>query len=155
MPERRTVRHPISPVPECKKPFLLVRYRTKIMDAGMQMPVVSSMLMPSYSWNINFFFLLKIHMSLNECGTIRIRISIKTLPNPTMQISNDNRVKDNLHHVRQWQQIKRQLTSCTVMFSEINLSFYGKGATYIIHTYILCQPKLAWPFHINSTYKRT
>jgi hypothetical protein len=66
MPECRTVRHPVSPVPDWKKltmpeqvryrtkftqsGIVLVRYRTKIGDAGMPMPaLVSSMLMPSYA----------------------------------------------------------------------------------------------------------
>ncbi len=65
MPECRTVRHPVSPVPDWKKltmpkpvryrtkltesSIFLVRYRTKIRDAGMPMPaLVSSMPMPSY-----------------------------------------------------------------------------------------------------------
>ncbi len=65
MPECRTVRHPVSPVPDWKKltmpeqvryrtkltqsGIFLVRYRTKIQDAGMPMPaLVSSMPMPSY-----------------------------------------------------------------------------------------------------------
>jgi hypothetical protein len=66
MPECRTVRHPVSPVPDCKKltmpeqvryrnkltqsGIFLVRYRTKIRHAGMPMPaLVSSMPMPSYA----------------------------------------------------------------------------------------------------------
>ncbi len=66
MPECRTVRHPVSPVPDWKKltmpkpvryrnklmqsGIFLVRYRTKIRDAGMPMPaLVSSMPMPSYA----------------------------------------------------------------------------------------------------------
>ncbi len=66
IPECRTVRHPVSPVPDWKKLLMseqvryrtkltqsgifLVRYRTKIRDAGMRMPaIVSSMLMPSYA----------------------------------------------------------------------------------------------------------
>jgi hypothetical protein len=65
MPEYRTVQHPVSPVPDGKKltmpeqvqyrtkltqtGIFLVRYRTKIRDAGMPMPaLVSSMPMPSY-----------------------------------------------------------------------------------------------------------
>jgi hypothetical protein len=65
MPECRTVRHPVSPVPDGKKltmpkqdryrtkltqsGIFLVRYRTKIRDAGMPMPaLVSLMPMPSY-----------------------------------------------------------------------------------------------------------
>ncbi len=65
MLECQTVRHPVSPVPDWKKlampeqvryqtkltqsGIFLVRYRTKIWDAGMQMPVlVSSMPMPSF-----------------------------------------------------------------------------------------------------------
>jgi hypothetical protein len=64
-PECRTVRHPVSPVPDLKKitmpkpvryrtkltqsGIFLVRYRTKIRDAGMPMPaLVSSMPMPRY-----------------------------------------------------------------------------------------------------------
>ncbi len=63
--ECRTVRHPVSLVPDWKKltmpeqvryrtkltqsGIFLVRYRTKIRDTGMQMPaLVSSMPMPSY-----------------------------------------------------------------------------------------------------------
>ncbi len=66
MPECRTVRHPVSPVPDWKKLMMpeqvryqtkltqsgifLVQYRTKIQDAGMPMPaLVSSMPMPSYA----------------------------------------------------------------------------------------------------------
>ncbi len=66
MPECRTVRHSVSPVPDWKKltmpktvryrtkltqsGIFLVQYRTKIQDAGMPMPVlVSSMPMPSYA----------------------------------------------------------------------------------------------------------
>ncbi len=66
MPECRTVRHPVSPVPDWKKltmpeqvqyrtkltqsGIFLVRYRTKSWDAGMSMPaLVSSMPMPSYA----------------------------------------------------------------------------------------------------------
>ncbi len=66
MPECRTVRHAVSPVPDWKKLMMpeqvryrtkltqsgifLVRYRTKIQDAGMPMPaLVSSMPMPSYA----------------------------------------------------------------------------------------------------------
>jgi hypothetical protein len=69
MPECRTVRHPVSPVPDWKKltmpkhvrkrtkltqsGIFLVRYRTKIRDAGMPMPaLVSSMPMPSYDGRI-------------------------------------------------------------------------------------------------------
>ncbi len=65
MPECRTVRHPVSPVPDWNKltmpekvryqtklsqsGLFLVRYWTKIRDAGMPMPaLVSSMPMPSY-----------------------------------------------------------------------------------------------------------
>ncbi len=65
MPECWTVRHPVSPVPDWKKltmpeqvryrtkltqsGIFLVRYQTKIRDAGMTMPaLVSSMPMPSY-----------------------------------------------------------------------------------------------------------
>ncbi len=65
MPECRTVRHPVSLVPDWKKltmpeqvryrtkvtqsGIFLVRYQTKIWDAGMPMPaLVSSMPMPSY-----------------------------------------------------------------------------------------------------------
>ncbi len=65
MPECRTVRHPVSPVQDWKKLMMpehlryrtkltqpgifLVKYRTKIRDAGMPKPaLVSSMLMPSY-----------------------------------------------------------------------------------------------------------
>jgi hypothetical protein len=65
MPECWTVRHLVSPVPDWKKLMMpeqvryrtkltqsgifLARYRTKIWDAGMPMPVlVSSMPMPSY-----------------------------------------------------------------------------------------------------------
>ncbi len=68
MPECRTVRHPISPVPEwteltmpgqvqyrtklTQSGIFLVQYRTKILDAGMPMPaLVSSMPMPSYAPN--------------------------------------------------------------------------------------------------------
>jgi hypothetical protein len=64
----RTVRHPISPVPEWKKLTMpgpiryrtkpaqsgisLVRYRNEIMDAGIPMPaLLSSMPMPSYGLN--------------------------------------------------------------------------------------------------------
>jgi hypothetical protein len=67
MPECRTVRHPVSPVPDWKKltmpkpvryrtklmqsGIFLLRYRTKIRDAGMPMPaLVSSMPMPSYAF---------------------------------------------------------------------------------------------------------
>ncbi len=66
MPECRTVRHQVSPVPDWKKltipeqvryqtnltqsGIFLVRYRTKIRDAGMPMPaLVFSMLMHSYA----------------------------------------------------------------------------------------------------------
>ncbi len=66
MPECRTVRHLVSPVPDWKKltmleqvryrtkltqsGIFLVRYWTKIRDAGMLMPaLVSSMPMPSYA----------------------------------------------------------------------------------------------------------
>jgi hypothetical protein len=66
MPECRTVRHPVSPVPDWKKltmpeqvryrtkvtqsSMFLVRYRTEIWDARMLMPaLVSSMPMPSYA----------------------------------------------------------------------------------------------------------
>ncbi len=66
MLEYWTVRRPVSPVPNWKKLMMpeqarywtkvtqsgifLVRYRTKIRDAGMPMPaLVSSMLMPSYA----------------------------------------------------------------------------------------------------------
>ncbi len=66
MPECRTVQHPVSQLPDWKKTnnaetgpvpdkadavrhFFLVRYQTKIRDAGMPMPaLVSSMPMPSY-----------------------------------------------------------------------------------------------------------
>ncbi len=65
MPECRTVRHSVSPVPECteltmpgqvryqtkwtQSGIFLVRYRTKILDARMPMPaLVSWMPMPSY-----------------------------------------------------------------------------------------------------------
>ncbi len=65
MLECQTVRHPVSPVPDWKKltmteqvrywtkltqsGIFLVRYRTKIRDAGMLMPaLVSSMPMSSY-----------------------------------------------------------------------------------------------------------
>ncbi len=65
MPECRTVRHSVSPVPDWKKLMMLkpvgywtklmqssiflVWYQTKIRDAGMPMPaLVSSMPMPSY-----------------------------------------------------------------------------------------------------------
>ncbi len=68
MPECRTVRHPVSLVPDWKKLMMpepirtrtkltqsgifWVRYRTAIMDAGMPMPaLVSSMPMPSYGCN--------------------------------------------------------------------------------------------------------
>ncbi len=71
MPECRTVRHPVSLVPDWKnltmpKPvrywtkltqssIFLVRYRTKIRDAGMPMPaLVCSMPMPSYG-NCRFY----------------------------------------------------------------------------------------------------
>jgi hypothetical protein len=66
MPECRTVRHPVSPVPDWKKltipeqvryrtkltqsGIFLVRYRTKIRDAGMPMPaLVFSMTMLRYA----------------------------------------------------------------------------------------------------------
>ncbi len=69
MPECRTVRHPVSLVPDWKKltmpeqvwyrtkltqsGIFLVRYRTKIRDAGMPMPaLVSSMSMPSYGGKV-------------------------------------------------------------------------------------------------------
>ncbi len=68
MPKCRTVRHPVSPVPDWKKltmpkqvrygtkltqsGIFLVRYRTKIWDAGMPITaLVSSMPMPSYACN--------------------------------------------------------------------------------------------------------
>jgi hypothetical protein len=67
MPECRTVRHPVRPIPDWKKltmpeqvwyrttltqsGIFLVRYRTKIRDAGMSMPAfVFSMPMPSYDF---------------------------------------------------------------------------------------------------------
>jgi hypothetical protein len=67
MLECRTVRHPVSPVPDWKKltmpeqdryrakltqsGFFLVQYRIKIRDAAMPMPaLVSSMPMPSSAW---------------------------------------------------------------------------------------------------------
>jgi hypothetical protein len=67
MPECRTVQHPVSPVPDWKKltmpkpvryrtklmqsSIFLVRYQTKIRDAGMPMPaLVSLMPMPSYEF---------------------------------------------------------------------------------------------------------
>jgi hypothetical protein len=66
MPECRTVRHPVSPVPERKKltvpepvryrtklmqsRIFLFWYRTEIMDAGIPMPaLVSSMPTPSFA----------------------------------------------------------------------------------------------------------
>jgi hypothetical protein len=52
MPECRTVRHPVSPVPDRKKITIpeQIRYRTKLRDAGMLMPaLVSLMPMPSYA----------------------------------------------------------------------------------------------------------
>ncbi len=68
MLECRTVQHPVSPVPDCKKltmlelvwyrtkltqsGIFLVRYQMKIWDAGMPMPaLVSSVPMPSYAVN--------------------------------------------------------------------------------------------------------
>jgi hypothetical protein len=71
MPECRTVRHPVSPVPDWKKltmpeqfwywikltlsSIFLVRYWTKIRDAGMLMPaLVSSVTMPSYVNDIQY-----------------------------------------------------------------------------------------------------
>jgi hypothetical protein len=71
MPECRTVRHPVSPVPEWKKltmpeqvryqtkptqsSIFWVRCRTKILDAGMPMPaLVCSMPMPSYTSAVPF-----------------------------------------------------------------------------------------------------
>jgi hypothetical protein len=67
MPQCRTILHPVSPVPDQKKltvpeqvryqtkltqsGIILVRYRTKIRDAGMPMlTLVCSMTMPSYAW---------------------------------------------------------------------------------------------------------
>ncbi len=64
MLECRTVRHPISPVPDWEKLMMpeqvryctkLTQYRTKIRDAGMPMPpLVSWMLMPSYTFKRGF-----------------------------------------------------------------------------------------------------
>ncbi len=73
--ECRTVQHPVSPVPDWKKltmpeqvryrttktqsVIFLLRYRTKIWDARMQMPaLVFSMPMPSYGYYYYYLFLV-------------------------------------------------------------------------------------------------
>jgi hypothetical protein len=73
MPECRTVRHPVNPVPELKKltvpepvwyrtklmhsGIFLFRYQMEIMDAGILMSaLVSSMPMPSFGSRTAIFF---------------------------------------------------------------------------------------------------
>jgi hypothetical protein len=76
MPECRTIRHLVGPVPGMKKltmpeqvrywtkpmqsGIFLVLYRYKIMDAGMPMPaLVSSMPMPSYANREDILYVLQ------------------------------------------------------------------------------------------------
>ncbi len=92
MLECLTIRHPVSPVPDWKKltmpeqvryrtkltqsGIFLVRYWTKIRDAGMPMPaLVSSMPMPSYAQDLTFLVCTVTKFSQNSISELRNTVS--------------------------------------------------------------------------------
>jgi hypothetical protein len=96
MPKCRTVRHPVSLVPDWKKltmlkpvqyrtkltqsSIFLVRYRTKIRDARMPMPaLVSSMLMPSYGLRKPFIW----EKGVVECCVRKVFLRLGIIATPT------------------------------------------------------------------------
>jgi hypothetical protein len=111
MPECRTVRHPVSPVPDWKNltmpeqvqyrtkrtqsGIFIVRYWTKIRDAGMPMPaLVSSMPMPSYAYIYGYKSLCRV----TKKRLVRANTEIRLFLLISMEINTPS----NIYIIERW-----------------------------------------------------